>query len=268
MSAYIADQSWPEEPQRLNQLEHALDAHTTRYLQALGVTAGMSCLEIGAGTGSIARWLAERVGATGQVVATDLEVAALAPLERALPNLSIRQEDITAGVPRGRTPEGFHVAHARLVLGHLNEPERALGNVLSALQPGGFALIEDADFLWTQLGEQPLWPRSACAPYFTVWSAAAAYMQRRGYDVHWGRRLAGAMRDAGFVDVAGEAVIPVGDQALQAAMRLTIARFAPALIEERAVTQAEVEACLALLADPSLSFTGAPTFSVWGRRGT
>ena len=47
---------------------------------------------------------------------------------------------------------------------------------MRALRPGGVALIEDADFLWTDIGEQPLFPASAAQAYFPVWSAAVAYM--------------------------------------------------------------------------------------------
>ena len=52
MNAYIADQSWADEAERLRRLERALDSYTVRYLDGIGVTAGMSCLEIGAGQGN------------------------------------------------------------------------------------------------------------------------------------------------------------------------------------------------------------------------
>jgi hypothetical protein len=77
--------------------------------------------------------------------------------------------------------------------------------------------------------------------------------------------MAGAMRDAGLEGVAGEAVISVGNRALQATMALTIARFAPALVAENSVAQADVDACLAALRDPDVCFTGSPIFSVWVR---
>ena len=46
---------------------------TIRHLQALGVSKGWRCLEIGAGAGSIAAWLCEQVDADGSVVAIDLD---------------------------------------------------------------------------------------------------------------------------------------------------------------------------------------------------
>jgi tRNA A58 N-methylase Trm61 len=59
---------------RLRAAEELLDDGTTRLLARLGVGAGWRCLEVGAGGGSIARWLANAVGPDGKVIATDVEV--------------------------------------------------------------------------------------------------------------------------------------------------------------------------------------------------
>ena len=60
------------ERERLALLTQFADPITTRRLTDLGVGRGWRCLEVGAGNGSIARWLASRVGSEGRVVATDL----------------------------------------------------------------------------------------------------------------------------------------------------------------------------------------------------
>jgi ubiquinone/menaquinone biosynthesis C-methylase UbiE len=266
VTSYIADQTWPEEAGRLQQLEGALDEQTRRQLARLGLRAGMRCLEVGAGSGSIACWLAREVGPSGSVVATDLDTTLLQPLQDELPNLRVVRENIAEGVGQACGAQPFDLVHARLVLGHLAQPERALAHLLRALRPGGVALIEDADFLWTDVGEQPLFPESAAQAYFPVWCAAVAYMREHGYAVHWGRRLATELRRVGFERVAGEAVALVGNKALQAAMRLTLARFAPALVEQGSVSQRAVDACLTVLADQDVTFTGSPVFSIWGFR--
>ena len=54
-------------------LEVTFDPSTIRYLTGVGVAEGWACWEIGAGGGSIARWLAEQVGPTGSVLATDID---------------------------------------------------------------------------------------------------------------------------------------------------------------------------------------------------
>jgi hypothetical protein len=57
------------ERERLALWEHIEDARSQRHLAALGIQQGWRCLEVGAGHGSIARWLAEQVGLQGWIAA-------------------------------------------------------------------------------------------------------------------------------------------------------------------------------------------------------
>jgi SAM-dependent methyltransferase len=267
MSAYIAaQQTWPQEASRLGSLENALDRTTARYLQQLGVGSGMRCLEVGAGSGSVARWMAQCVGDSGLVVATDLDTTLLVPLESEHSQLLVRREDVEQAVPGLVDGELFDLAHARLVLGHVRDRERALDNIVQAVRPGGWVLIEDVDFLWTELGAQPLFPEQAMGPYIRVWSEVVRLMHERGYAVHFGRGLAGLMRSVGLELVAGEALMTIGDASLQRAMQLTIERFAAELVAAGRLAEDDVHACLRVMDEPDLVFTGSPMFSVWGRR--
>jgi hypothetical protein len=63
-----------EPRQRLGALEARLDPGTIQLLDALGNLEEWRCLEVGAGAGSIASWLAHRVGPRGHVLATDLDL--------------------------------------------------------------------------------------------------------------------------------------------------------------------------------------------------
>src|SRR3954469_8319828 len=94
MSTYIFDQAWHQEHGRLRALEELYDEATLARLTALGVGAGWRCLEIGCGAGSVARWLAERVGAQGRVVATDLDPRFMVGEIPA--RLEVRRHDIVA----------------------------------------------------------------------------------------------------------------------------------------------------------------------------
>ena len=71
------------EHQRLSQLEQIYDPGSRRRRQI--VQPGWRCLEIGAGRGSMAVWLAEQVGPSGEVVATDIDVTYLRRLEAPKP---------------------------------------------------------------------------------------------------------------------------------------------------------------------------------------
>ena len=77
---------------RLELLAKSYDPTSIRRLESLPVRAGWSCLEVGAGAGSMARWLCERVGPDGRVLAVDLETRYLDAFD--LPNLEVRRLDI------------------------------------------------------------------------------------------------------------------------------------------------------------------------------
>ena len=60
---YLLDNAAHQTAGRFSGLEAGLDENTKTRLSALGIAAGWRCLEIGAGSGSIARWMAKLVGA-------------------------------------------------------------------------------------------------------------------------------------------------------------------------------------------------------------
>lgn len=63
--------------EHLATLAALLDEATFGHLERLGVTAGWRCGEAGAGAGTVAQWLAGHVGATGRVLATDIDTSRL-----------------------------------------------------------------------------------------------------------------------------------------------------------------------------------------------
>jgi hypothetical protein len=75
--------------ERLRTLEALLDGGTIRHLEALGIGHDWRCLEVGAGGGSIALWLADRAGS---VVAADVDTTVLGGLSR--PNLTVVPHDV------------------------------------------------------------------------------------------------------------------------------------------------------------------------------
>src|ERR1700674_2572491 len=72
-SAYLLDNARSETSRRFDALSVLYDGDTIRHLENRGVREGWSCLEVGGGGGSIAAWLAERVGPTGSVLVTDVD---------------------------------------------------------------------------------------------------------------------------------------------------------------------------------------------------
>ncbi|HMB08474.1 MAG TPA: class I SAM-dependent methyltransferase [Isosphaeraceae bacterium] len=98
-------------------LRHLTDPITFRRLTHLGVGPGWRCLDVGAGDGTVARWLAGRVGLGGRVVATDINPRLLDG--NGCPSLEIRRHDILE--------EGhYNLVHCRTLLMHLACSLRAL----------------------------------------------------------------------------------------------------------------------------------------------
>ena len=141
MNTYVFDQGWQKERDRLAGIESSFDSYSTQRLADLGVSDGWHCLEVGFGAGGVALWLAGQVGSTGRVVATDLDPRFLAGHGRA--NLDVRQHDIVTDPLEGAA---FDLAHARAVLEHIPDRQRALQRMISAVRPGGWLVLEDIDF--------------------------------------------------------------------------------------------------------------------------
>ena len=138
---YYADNS-PDavEAKRLELLEIALDPMSIKRFEDIGIEKGFRCLEVGAGRGSLARWLSGRVGSEGSVVATDINTRFLKELN--VPNIEVRQHDI---VNDELGEDLYDLAHCRHVLVHLAKPEKALRRMVDALRPSGWLLIEETD---------------------------------------------------------------------------------------------------------------------------
>src|SRR5271154_7189425 len=79
------------ESQRLHYGQAVHDPPTVECLEAIGVARGWRCLDVGAGAGSITRWLAQRVGPEGHVVALDYNTRFLTGLPN---NVTVRQADV------------------------------------------------------------------------------------------------------------------------------------------------------------------------------
>ena len=77
-AGYLLDNRQAEAGPRLAAIAELFDAATFRVLGATGVGPGWSCWEVGAGTPSVASWLADRVGPSGRILATDVDVTWMA----------------------------------------------------------------------------------------------------------------------------------------------------------------------------------------------
>ena len=139
-SEYLLTNTQEETVARFDGLEQLFDPVTIGHLERLAPGPGGRALELGAGGGSIAAWLAERVGPTGRVVATDLDVSRFRP--HTLAQLKIRRHDLAVDeLPTGP----WDLIHERLVLQHVPARLDVLDRMVAALAPSGWIVVEDFD---------------------------------------------------------------------------------------------------------------------------
>lgn len=257
---YLLDNRQVEAGARLAALSALFDPSTFRHVDALGIAPGWRCWEVGAGGPSVPRGLAARVGPTGRVLATDIDLAwagavAGAPIE-------VRRHDVARDAP---PDELFDLVHARLVLVHLNDRERALRSMIGALRPGGWLLVEDADPALQPLSViDPVTAEDALANKLRT--GFRALLAERGVDLGYGRKLPRLLRAAGLADVAADAYFPVTLPACAPLELATVKFLHDRLIARGIATAEEIDRHLASVAAGRLDLAQPPMISAWGRR--
>ena len=148
----------------------------------------------------MAVWLAEQVGATGQVVATDVDTRYLSRLE--FPNLEVIEHNILEDPLDVLRPGSFDLVCSRLMLFHLKgRQEQAIRQMAECLRPGGWLLDEDADW-GTAAPVDPAHP--LYDDYQRVWRGGDWWVPR-GYDKAFGRKLPALFERCGLQDIRNEA---------------------------------------------------------------
>jgi SAM-dependent methyltransferase len=257
-SGYALDSAWHAERERLESITGLYDPRSLRLCESLGLAPGWCCLDVGAGTGSLAAQLAARVAPDGRVVALDVDTRFLAPL--AACGLDVVRADVT----EDPLPESaFDLVHARLVLEHLPRRDEVLSSMAAAVRPGGWLLVEDFDWATAGLVDPP------SPVHDRVAEACAQAFTRHGYDPFYGRRLPRRLHDAGLVDVATEA------QSLQVQAdrrrglpqwELLVDQLGPAMIAGGLLVEADLEQFHALWHDGRTVAFAPLMVSCWGRR--
>ena len=190
------------EDERLDLLEQIFDPGSRR-LRAI-VEPGWRCLEVGAGRGSMAVWMAEQVGPGGQVVATDIDVTYLTRLQ--VPNLEVRRHDILDDPLDALGPGSFDLVCSRLTLFWLaNRQEEAIRRMIECLRPGGWLLDEDGD--WGTTG--PVDPSHPLYAGYHESFQHGGWFASRGYDPFFGRKLAALFEGSGLANISHHATAEV-----------------------------------------------------------
>jgi len=186
------------EDERLALLEQLFDPASRRRRDL--VRPGWRCLEVGAGRGSMAVWLAEQVGPSGHVVATDIDITYLKRLD--VPNLEVRRHNILEDPLDALGPGSFDLVSSRLMLFWLaGKQETAIRRMAECLRPGGWLVDEDGD--WGMVAPvDPAHPLSA--GYHAAWQNGG-WWASRGYDPAFGRKLPALFERCGLRNIRHQA---------------------------------------------------------------
>jgi hypothetical protein len=221
-SRYLLDNPGVAAGGRFEALAALFDPVTFRHVDALGISAGWRCWEVGAGGASVPDGLANRVGPGRQVVASDIDTGWLAGQVR--PEVEVVRHDVVTDDPPG---DGFNLIHARLVLLHLPERHQALQQMVSRFGLRGGC--------WSRTTTPPCKPRAVrtCTGpdqqlANKVKDAFRALLFARGVDAEFGRRLPRLLRGLGLRDVTPMPTSRWRARGRRAGTRPTSTRFATA----------------------------------------
>ena len=245
---------------RLQAIEREFDPASRRRLYATGLTTGWRCLEVGPGAGSLMRWMGERVGPSGQVVALDLSVKFLPT--RHPDHVEIRQGDIrTAPLPQG----SFDLVHARYVLIHVPDYEIALSRMLAALKPGGWIVLEEPDFSASR-GIVGMAAQLAAMQHIN--QAIHRMYESRGMDYALGLKLLPFLQMRGFCDLSmeNEAPVSAGGSGLAAIMAMSAAQLRDKYLATGIVSEADLQHYGECAKDPQSRAVYYATVAVAGRK--
>jgi len=187
LSGYLYNNRHADAAARIRGLEAIEDEITVSRLANLMSYDGRHCLEVGAGAGSIALWLANQVGQSGSVVATDVE-----PHHLCGDAYEVWQHDLEKDPLPADT---FDLVHIRHVLIHLNSPSGAIQALFNSLKPDGFILAEESDLRsWIAIDGPPETKRD----FNLGVEAVLQTYESRGMNIGLGSTLSDGLSNVGF----------------------------------------------------------------------
>lgn len=190
---YIFDDRETEvEFARLDEQAQLLDEFSRSRIAGLSLGDNVRCLEVGPGTGSMSRWMADK-GWT--VVALDIS-------DRWFP--AMRRERVELQVGDIRTAEvtgPFDLIFIRYVLHHLPERADVVKKLARQLSPAGWLVAEEP--------ERDLMRTLAGPDVMAFFREALGHFADYGVDYNCGASLPSLLSDAGLVDIDSSGGFPL-----------------------------------------------------------
>lgn len=163
-----------------------------KMLALLGAQEGHRILDVGCGTGDDARVLAQMVGAMGRVVGIDNSEAMLAEARRRAAGLRLPLDHLFGEAHRlDFADDTFDGCRSERTLMHLDDPRRAIAEMVRVARPGGSIVVFDFDWDAVMID----------SPDRSLTRRVVHLMSDRIRHGWIGRQLPGLFRDAGLIDV-------------------------------------------------------------------
>ncbi|HEY2699020.1 MAG TPA: class I SAM-dependent methyltransferase [Pseudonocardiaceae bacterium] len=229
---------------------------TTGIIENLPIRSDWRCLDVGAGAGAMAYWLAEKAH-RGSVLAVDIDTRHLDAGQA--DNLTVRQMDVST---EDFAPGSFDLVLARAVCSLVPDPDHLLARAARWVAPGGWLVAEDFYFLPGEDAPTPA-ARAVIASYLNGFAQAGA-------DVRWARGLPANLAKAGLTSV-GLHVTALGpgqsDQENEL-MRMRMGLQGQALADSGLVSSQQITEFVDSLDRPEARDVATLEFSAWGQRPT
>ena len=258
-SEYLLTNADPATVDRFGGLERTLDDLSTAHLARTGLKSGDRCLEIGAGGGSIARWMAAQVGTSGRVLALDLDTRWFE--HDGSPQLEAREFDVVSEP----VPEGpWDLIHERLVLVHIPARLDVLDKLVASLAPGGWIVVEDFDTAEVRMTDRDGPNHDLVAHMLRAFNALLA---TRGAANSFGANALRHLRDRGLVDTraSGHVVVGTGGDDYTRVIAANTRQVWDGFVAQ-GVPESDLERYLEILEDPD-TIVGSPVLmTAWGRK--
>jgi 2-polyprenyl-3-methyl-5-hydroxy-6-metoxy-1,4-benzoquinol methylase len=256
MPTYVWQHDLTGERERLRLMSDLLDPSSEFHLARIGIQAGWRCLEIGAGDGALSQWLAQRVGPTGQVIASDIRTDLMEGV--AASNLEVCKFDVVHDDP----PDApYDLVAIRALLHHLPERRAVVSKMARWLKPGGWLFIQEPDFYPTWTVEPPsqkhFWEQ------FLQWAAT------HQIDYYVGRKIPTWLQVEGLLDIysEGHAILYNGGSAFANWWDYGIREIADKLQSEAGISQATLDEFFALYRDATYWTTTIAFTATTAQRG-
>lgn len=237
-----------------------VQAYKARTYQALRIREGARLLDVGCGVCDDARALAVLVGWSGQVVGVDCLETMIAEARRRTAMIDLTAEFRVEDAERLTALDGtFDGCRADRALQHMDNPARALAEMVRVTRPGGRIVVSEPDWetVFIDAPDRALTRRILNFRCDTI---------RHGWI---GRRLPNFLDRAGLADIAITPVTVWGTDYAEACAGMQLPSILAQAQEGSVLSQVEADGWVAQLMEASRDgrfFGGMTVFIVSGRK--